>query len=88
MRGRGWLLILSIGLGACLLSGCLRGTVQPGANSPRSDGPTIAAQPAEDETKRVDLSPRKSPTDYQVSQPPPLKPDATPTPPVEPVECA
>jgi hypothetical protein len=83
MRGRQWLLIWS----AVLLSGCLRGTVQPETHNPRADGPVVAAQATEGGAKRVDLSPPKSPTDYQLSQPPPLKPDATPSPPpVEPVD--
>ncbi len=80
MRGRRWLLIWSAGLGACLLSGCLRGLLPPDKSGARSDSPVPVAKAADDGAKRTDLSPTKSPTDYQVCQPPPANPDAEPAP--------
>ena len=80
MRGRRWLLIWCAGLGACLLSGCLRGLLPPDKSGARSDSPVPVAKAADDGAKRTDLSPTKSPTDYQVCQPPPANPDAEPAP--------
>jgi predicted DNA-binding antitoxin AbrB/MazE fold protein len=76
-----------MGLGAVVLSGCLRATVQPESSHSPSEVPVATPGPAETSTRRVDLSPPKPPTDYPVSQAPPVKPEAAPAPPpVEPVD--
>jgi hypothetical protein len=80
MRGRGWLPIVSSGLAAFLLSGCLRATLAPERDAARADD---LAQARYDE--KADSA--KASSDYQISAPPPTRPAAHPTPaPLESVE--
>ncbi len=79
MRGRGWLPIVSSGLAAFLLSGCLRGTLSPEQDA-RSGGITPARFDEKTQTA-------KASSDYQLSAPPPTRPAVHPAPaPLESVE--
>lgn len=64
MRGVRWLLMGNIGLGACLLGGCLRPTVPPESRQNQAEvSARTAIAAAADETKQSAL-----PSDYQVSR--------------------
>jgi hypothetical protein len=82
MRARRWLLTRNVGLGAWLLSGCLRGTVVPDDLTPRADRVALAERGPKAESADV----RRPPSNYQVSQLPPATKETPPTPPVKPVE--
>ena len=80
MRGRGWRRIVSSGLGAFLLSGCLRSTLAPAGDGPRADDLTQARYDEKADSSRPS-------SDYQISAPPPTRPAARATPaPLESVE--
>jgi hypothetical protein len=81
MRGRGWLPIVSSGLGAFLLSGCLRGTLVPESDGPRAEDPTPARHDEKADPKRPDPSTVKASSDYLISAAPPTSPAARPMPP-------
>ena len=82
MRARRWLVIGNIGLGACLLCGCLRGTVT------RDELPTRADRFARSErgSQGESTDPRTPPSNYQVSQLPSVPKETPSSPPVRPVE--
>jgi hypothetical protein len=62
MRGRRWLLIASLGLGNCLLAGCLHSNVPRGTRRIQADVPTDEAAAVEEPRASQPLS------DYQVSR--------------------
>jgi hypothetical protein len=75
MRGRRWLLIGNLGLGSCVLAGCLRATMPAGAQRTRSDvsiPPAAAAKTAETQPA--------SASDYLVSRTPARQPETPQTP--------
>jgi hypothetical protein len=73
MRGRRWLLIGNLGLGSCLLAGCLRATLPPQAQRPHPNASIPAATISSEEGKS---SP--PPSDYLVSPTPVLPPTRQP----------
>src|SRR5690242_2428097 len=88
MHGRRGLLIGTIGLGVCLVAGCLRGSVPAELRTPRSN---VAAHPprkSADEPKKPDPDP--PPSDYNANEGPSVQLDVltstAPGKPVEPVE--
>jgi len=70
MRGRRWLLIGNLGLGSCLLAGCLRSALPPESLRSQADVATHAAPSAAEEQK-----PSPSPSDYLVSRTMTLQPN-------------
>ena len=82
MRARRWLVIGTVGLGACLLCGCLRGTVAPDELPPRADRTSLVERDAKDESAEA----RRPPSNYQVSQLPSVPKETPAAPPVKPVE--
>ncbi len=82
MRARRWLVIGHVGLGACLLCGCLRGTVPQDELPSRAERVALSGK----DSRRDSAEPRTPPSNYQVSQLPTV-PKETPTAaPVKPVE--
>jgi hypothetical protein len=87
MRGRGWLPIVSSGLGAFLLSGCLHSPPAAKSDGPRADDLTLARHDEKADPNPLDPSSAKASSDYLISASPPVKPPARPTPaPLESVE--
>jgi hypothetical protein len=86
MRGRGWLPIVSSGLGAFLLSGCLHNTLMPKSNSPGVDDLTPARYDEKTDPNPLAPSSRAS-SDYLISASSPTSPPVRPAPaPLESVE--
>jgi hypothetical protein len=82
MRVHRWLLIGNTGLGACLLCGCLRGTVTPDELPPRGNRIALTERDSKEESAEA----RRPPSNYQVSQLPSVPKETPATPPVRPVE--
>ncbi len=62
MRGRRWLLIANLGLGSCLLAGCLRSTLPPGTRRMQTEVAAHDAPAALEEQKSSQPQ-----SDYQIS---------------------
>jgi hypothetical protein len=82
MAVRRWLVMEKVGLGACLLCGCLQGSVARDRVTPHSDHVAVAKRDTAEDTTQ----PPPPMSNYQVSQPPPVQQEAPPATPVKPVE--
>jgi hypothetical protein len=82
MRVHRWLVIPNVGLGAWLLCGCLQGTVA----RDRPSSPPDRVATAKRESAQESAESRHPLSDYQVSQPPPVRQKAPQATPVKPVE--